>query len=955
MRSLQRYLVIHRRAARRQQHAAALQRTGLRLAAALGIVLSLALVAAALLGGFAYANLTRDLPSLAVLPALLDRQQGLLLQPTRLYDRSGQQLLYTLENPGIPRHFLTIDPQQEGHFSPYLIQGVIALHDPGFWRHAGFLLDSLNASQPQTIAERVVDELVLWREPDSTARRLRLRLLAAQAVSEYGRAQVLEWYLNSAWFGHLAYGADAAARLYLGKSAEELNLAESALLLAALEAPALNPLDAPTAALERKDDVLNRLLALGVIQQDDYQRALAEPLTLADPPEEIKSPALAFSRLVVDQLARQYGIRRLERGGLRVVTTLDAALQRQTYCTLAAQLNRLAGDLTAPPDDCLAARFLPALPGAAVSTTAGLAASAVMLDPQSGEVLALVGNASAGGESAALTGHTPGSVLSPFVALAAFTYDFSPATLVWDIPSSLPAELTGYLNLDGKFRGPLRLRMAVAGDALAALAGLAEQLGRGNVWRLAEVFGFSSLQENVPGELLYGGGDVTLLEVAQAYATIANLGVQTGLPSQTAASLQPVTVLLVEEVSGATWFEHFVAQTKVVILPQYAYLAHHILADESARRQMLGFPNPFDIGRPAAGKAAQAEGGSQVWAVGYTPQRLAVTWFGAAAAPQENARLDVKVAAGVWYALIQVASRDLPATGWQAPAGITTVLVCDPSGALPSRDCPTVVNEVFLVGREPATLDALYRTFEVNRETGRLATVFTAPELVEARTYLVVPPEAAEWARLANLPVPPDQYDIIQPPPTRADVRIATPAFFSYVHGEISIRGSASGEDFAFYRLQVGEGLNPRAWLQIGEERSIPVTNGLLATWDTAGREGLYMIRLQVVRSDQRVDTAIIQVTVDNTPPRVRILSPLEGETFRQAATRRLNFTLETEDAIGIRRVEWYVDGKSAAVVEAAPYAYLWDVRRGTHTVKARVTDLAGNSSETAETTFTVE
>jgi hypothetical protein len=180
---------------------------------------------------------------------------------------------------------------------------------------------------------------------------------------------------------------------------------------------------------------------------------------------------------------------------------------------------------------------------------------------------------------------------------------------------------------------------------------------------------------------------------------------------------------------------------------------------------------------------------------------------------------------------------------------------------LPTAECPYIVNEVFLSGNEPVQADTMYRKFAVNRETGLLATVFTLPQLIEERVYLVVPPEARAWAESAGLAIPPSTYDVIQAPHINPDVTITLPALFAEVRGRIRIEGTAAGVDFVSYRVLIGQGLNPREWIQIGADTA-PVTAGLLAEWDTSGLSGLYAIQLQVIRSDQRVDTAIIQVTI---------------------------------------------------------------------------------------------
>ena len=210
---------------------------------------------------------------------------------------------------------------------------------------------------------------------------------------------------------------------------------------------------------------------------------------------------------------------------------------------------------------------------------------------------------------------------------------------------------------------------------------------------------------------------------------------------------------------------------------------------------------------------------------------------------------------------MQIASQSVPRTGWTAPADVSVINVCDPSGMLPTSECPNLVSEVFLNGNEPIQPDNLYRKVAVNRETGLLATVFTLPQLVEERVYLVVPPEARSWAESTGLEIPPSTYDVIQPPQINPNVTITSPELFTEVSGNVKITGTAAGENFVSYRVLAGQGLNPQQWIQIAEGNQ-PVTNDVLASWDTTGLSGLYAVQLQVVRNDQRVDTAIIQVTV---------------------------------------------------------------------------------------------
>jgi Membrane carboxypeptidase/penicillin-binding protein len=215
----------------------------------------------------------------------------------------------------------------------------------------------------------------------------------------------------------------------------------------------------------------------------------------------------------------------------------------------------------------------------------------------------------------------------------------------------------------------------------------------------------------------------------------------------------------------------------------------------------------------------------------------------------------------LWNALMQIASQNLPPEGWTVPADVSVINVCDPSGMLPTTNCPNLVSEVFLNGNEPVQADNMYRKFSINRETGLLATVFTLPQLIEERVYLVVPSDARSWAEGAGLEIPPTNYDVIQSPRFDENVNITSPDLFSEVSGNVQIKGTAAGTEFVSYRVLVGQGLNPQKWIQVAEGND-PVSNDLLAAWNTANLSGLYAVQLQVVRTDQKVDTAIIQVTV---------------------------------------------------------------------------------------------
>jgi membrane carboxypeptidase/penicillin-binding protein PbpC len=351
--------------------------------------------------------------------------------------------------------------------------------------------------------------------------------------------------------------------------------------------------------------------------------------------------------------------------------------------------------------------------------------------------------------------------------------------------------------------------------------------------------------------------ELSLLDAAGAFGVFAQQGVYFG--QEFGEVFKPVSVLRVEGNDGSLWLDWSTPQAKPVVTPGLAYLMNHALSDATARLDVLQSSNVLDVRTPAAVKPGQTEDSLNTWTVGYTPSRVVAVWAGARGlSPLPMGASGVAV---LWNALMQTTSQILPPEGWAAPADVSVVNVCDPSGMLPTADCPNLVSEVFLNGNEPTQADTMYRKYAVNRETGLLATVFTLPQLIEERVYLVVPSEARAWAEGTGSEIPPSSYDVIQPLRFDENVNITAPDLFSEVNGPVQIEGTATGEGFVSYRVLVGQGLNPQEWIQVAESNE-PVTNGLLAEWNIDGLRGLYAVQLQVLRADQRVDTAIIQVTV---------------------------------------------------------------------------------------------
>ena len=925
------------------------RRFGIGALAILIILLSGGLLTA----GLFYASVTAGLPTLDVLPVLLNPVDGELLQPTHITDRSGEKVLFTLDNPGVERAYLSVNPEKPDHFSPQLVRAVVSRLDPTFWENPGYSLSDWRNPEPATIAERLASELLLWQEPSSVKRAVRMRLLAAQLVSDYGRTQVLEWYLNSAWFGHLATGAESSSQLYFNKSARDLSLAESAMLAVVIEAPALNPLDAPEQAIAMQQQFLGEMAQMQSITLDEFSNALRERLALRTSIKDPVSLAPAFTRHLLSNLESQFSQNRLQRGGLEIQSTLDWNLQTQFTCTAKTQLLRLQGILDAPADDCPTALLLPTQTFAGLDAKP-LAAAGVILNPVNGEVLAYVEPTAYDGSRQTDSGYQPGSLLSPFAALAGFARGLSPASLQWDIPSTLADASKEYQNSDHLWHGAVNLREAVANDYLVPITDVLRQAGAANAWRLTAALGISSMNEvNETMDPIFAGSTNSLLDVAAAYGTLANSGIKSGLMDSVSGEIDPSLVITVKTTTGRILQDQSATQGSAILSQPLAYLINNVLSDESARWPTLGYPNALEIGQPAAAKLGTTLTHNQVWTVGYTPERLVLVWMGDTAQAAEQ-KLDPLMAAGIWHALIKQTLQDAPSSGWQQPEGITRLNVCVPSGMLPSLDCPTTSEEVFLTGNEPTLPDTLYEKIKVNRETGQRATVFTDPALIDEQLFINAPAKARQWALEAGLPVAPSGYDAIPVSQTNTSVQISSPEIFSPVSSKVAILGTASIEGLASWTLQIGEGINPLNWLQIAEGSAAVASGGSLAEWDTAGIDGLYAIRLTVIDQTQHVQSSTIQVTVDNTPPQAKITYPAADQVV-QPAQDSVTLQADVEDNTGISKVEWFLDGKLASAQTDGPYLYQMPAASGKHTLMLTVEDKAGNKTSTDKLNFTID
>ncbi|MGD8586317.1 MAG: transglycosylase domain-containing protein, partial [Chloroflexota bacterium] len=745
--------------------------------------------------------------------------------------------IYEVIDPlGGDRQWLRLDQMPRA-----MIDATVAIEDRTFWENPGFDLQGIGRAFYEyvllggdiqggsSITQQLVKNTLIEEERrvvgdtisyDDYRRKAEELLLAQRIAQVYTKEQILEWYLNTNFYGNLAYGVEAAARVYFDKSAGQLSLAEAAMLAAIPQSPALNPIDNPEEAAIRQELVLEAMLRQELISREALLAAKSQPLAVS-PGIEQRFDIIAphFSQYVRKQLESMFGPEQVLRGGLRVYTSLDLNMQRQAECLARAQVARLSGDSGAglPADEasqCPALAYLPPLR----QTDQGVDhdvdnAAVIALDPTTGEIRAMVGSVDYWDESidgsfnVAVDGQRqPGSSFKPFTYLTALSQGYTPATMVLDVETDFgpQAETSGVAyvpqNYDRDFHGPMSLRQALANSFNIPAVEVMSWVGVDKVIRTAHSLGITTLDRGASAyglPLTLGGGEVKLLDMVYAFSVMDNMGVMIGQPAAADEqrlgfrNLDPVAILRVEDDDGRILFEYNQPGRREILTPQLAFLMNDMLSDRAARCRGFGCPNALELpdNRPAAVKTGTTDDFRDAWTVGYTPQLVTGVWVG----NTDNSEMEnvpgSKGAAPIWNAFMSWWHQGQPIETWPRPAGISQIAVCEISGLLPTAICPTV-NEYFITGTEPTVYDNMYQEFRVNRETGRLATLATPAELIESRTYLVYPERAADWVREKGIEQPPVEYDTINTSGGQSgDVAILSLEPFEYVKGQITIIG----------------------------------------------------------------------------------------------------------------------------------------------------------------------
>jgi membrane peptidoglycan carboxypeptidase len=492
-------------------------------------------------------------------------------------------------------------------------------------------------SGASTLEMQVVRNLFLAdeRTEQTLSRKLNEAIAALELDRRFSKADVLETYLNVVYYGHRAYGAEAAAQVYFGKSARELTLPEAALLAGLPQSPsAFEPFGHPNAAKQRQEHVLALMTQAGFLTPEQAAQAKAAPLPVqpSQPPPSRSSHWVNYIR---DVIRERYGPEALFTGGLRIQTTLDPEIQA------------LAEQVVAAGDNV---RRLAHANNSAM----------VVLDPRTSQVLAMVGSrafedASIDGQvNLALAPRQPGSSIKPLVYLTGFERGLNPAVEVLDQPTafSAPPGQPPYFptNFEDKFYGLVTLRDALGNSLNVPAVKVLKYVGVPALQTMARRLGVTTLDNWDPRwlSLTLGGGEVRPLEMVGAYATIAREGVY--LPVEPLLSVETARgeVLAAAPANPAG---------EQVVDPRIAYQLLHIMGDAGARQVTFGPSSPLNLSRPHMVKTGTTDDYRDTWTIGCLPQVCVGVWMGNTN-NQPMVRVSSSLTAGkLWVDMIEALSR----------------------------------------------------------------------------------------------------------------------------------------------------------------------------------------------------------------------------------------------------------------------------------------------------------
>jgi penicillin-binding protein 1A len=555
--------------------------------------------------GYTYRALAENMPELD------DYASTELAQTSVVYDADGNVVdeLYGVQN----RFVVPLDK-----IDPTLQDAVVAIEDHRFYEHRGLdfeaiaraALENIQTLSIQeggsTITQQLVKNTYIAQEQryiPSFRRKFVEASLAWQYEKEHSKKEILEQYLNTVYFGANAYGAQAAAKTYFNKEAEDLTLAESAMLAGIINLPGVyDPFTDPESAKARRNVVLDRMLEYGYITKAEHERAVKSDLSLSRGRVQYENDNEYFLNAVRNELAREYGDETVYEGGLKIYTTLDPELQEMANTAVDAIVNPEAGD-----------------PSAAL----------VSVDPATGAVRAMVGGSDFDQVKfnlATQAHRQAGSAFKPFVFAEALEQGISPQTMY--VSKHLSIDMGAYSepyevdNYDYIHRGPITLERAIAESDNTVFVQLALDLGLENVVEKAHEMGITSKLEAYPSTAIGGLGEgVTPLEMASAYSTFPNAGMH----------MEPYLVQKVtKEENGEEVVieEHHLTGERALTRDEAAVATQALRGVITEGTASYYHDLDAEIGRPSAGKTGTTNHFVDAWFIGFIPQLTTSVWVG---------------------------------------------------------------------------------------------------------------------------------------------------------------------------------------------------------------------------------------------------------------------------------------------------------------------------------------
>ena len=627
---------------------------------------------------------------------------------TKILDRNGKSLYDIFENE-------RRTPIKIEEVPTYLKQATVAIEDKNFYSHQGFdILGTIRglsrvftrgyAQGGSTLTQQLVKNVLLTSER-SVTRKLKEFILAVQIERKYTKDEILQMYLNEAPYGGNARGVETASEIYFGKSAKDLNLLESAILAGLPQSPTrYSPYSStPKAYIDRTINVLRRMREDGFITKDQEEAALAELPNVKFQSKGSSFKAPHFVQYVQKILEDRYGEKVVEQGGLKVTTTLDLDLQEKAQSIVSEEIAKVESQRI---------------------TNGG----AVVVDPQTGEILAMVGSKRFddpdydGQVNVTVALRQPGSSFKPFTYVTALKEGFTASTMIMDVQTTFPGGVGqpdyNPVNYDGKYRGPVQLRFALGNSLNIPAVKLIALVGIKDVLETAYSMGLNSLPptdetlKRVGLSLTLGGGEVKLLELTTSYSAFFNGGYK----------VDPVSILKVEDNNGKVLEEHKTKKGKQVITSEQAFLISSILSDNEARKEVFGTNSLLNVpGRQVAVKTGTTNDKRDNWTIGGTPQRAVGVWVGNNDnSPMLNVASGVSGASPIWRKILMESLSVFDPVTFEAPSGIQTVEVDRFSGKLAHDGFPAR-SEFFDKSSLP-TGDDIHVKLKICKNEGKLAT-----------------------------------------------------------------------------------------------------------------------------------------------------------------------------------------------------------------------------------------